>query len=709
MLRSCVCRYDDFLSPWYREWAIKLGLSLITPEAEKAGVLVHRKHWEYCAVAQALHERALLEPGRTGCGFAVGREPLPAAFAARGAQILATDQSPGGSAESWAATGQHVASLDGVYVPGLISRPDFDARVRFKPVDMRNLELPWAESFDFIWSCCSLEHLGSLEAGWQFVLKSLELVKPGGFAVHTTEFNVASNKETLENGESVIYRRKDIEDLDLRLRAMASGLCDFDFFCGDDLRDVEFDYPPYYENGRSHIKLLIQGHVATSCLLIIRKGSKGKGVTVWDSLGLGNDAVNPSEQSDIEQLADAAIRSAPVSGLPQSQPLEPDGCAFVSAVGDRRDDSRTMASQASAPPDIGPAEPRRVERASRVAFIRDIRRHFAARAPLPPPPVAPASTAPAAAPRAVEPSLTDLRMYPGYRQEDLAVFDAFDNAEPRPAPGFVTDFIGSRSRISSLWDGVEHLDGLVLPRPIPADHHSETVEWLGVLRSVLAAKGRLVAMELGAGMAPWLVVAATAARLRGITDIQLVGVEADPGRFALMAGHLRDNGLDPGQHRLFQAAVGVVAGAAKWPRLADPRNAAGARPVRHGRDPGEALDADDVRYLGPAAADLIDVNILAFDDLLRLHPQWDLVHIDVQGGECDLCRSALRILTERVRYLVVGTHSRKLDGDLIEIMFAGGWVLEHEKPARMVFNPGHAVLENMTTHDGTQVWRNPAL
>jgi FkbM family methyltransferase len=308
-----------------------------------------------------------------------------------------------------------------------------------------------------------------------------------------------------------------------------------------------------------------------------------------------------------------------------------------------------------------------------------------------------------------EPDLDDLRMYPGYRREDLAVFDAFGTAHVRPSAGFVTDFIGSRARIAALWDGVEALDGVVLPRPIPADFHSEAIEWLGVLKSVLAAPGRLVAMELGAGMAPWLVVAATAARLRGIADITLVGVEADPGRFALMESHLRDNGLDPAAHALFQAAVGVSAGTAKWPRLTNPRNDAGARPVRHAGADGAVLDAGDVRYLGAAATDLIDVNIMAFDDLLRLHPQWDLVHIDVQGGECDLCRSALPLLTERVRYLVVGTHSRKLDGDLIEIMVAGGWNLEHEKPARMVFNPGHAVLENMTTHDGTQVWRNPAV
>ena len=42
-------------------------------------------------------------------------------------------------------------------------------------------------SFDFIWSSCSFEHLGSLGEGERFVLEALRFLKPGGVAVHTTE------------------------------------------------------------------------------------------------------------------------------------------------------------------------------------------------------------------------------------------------------------------------------------------------------------------------------------------------------------------------------------------------------------------------------------------------------------------------------------------------------------------------------------------
>jgi hypothetical protein len=83
--------------------------------------------------------------------------------------------------------------------------------------------------------------------------------------------------------------------------------------------------------------------------------------------------------------------------------------------------------------------------------------------------------------------------------------------------------------------------------------------------------------------------------------------------------------------------------------------------------------------------------------------------MDVQGTEVDLCRCCADLLSERVRYLVVGTHSRKLDGDLLEIMLNESWILENEKPCQFVFKADARTLETMTTLDGTQVWRNPRL
>jgi hypothetical protein len=105
---------------------------------------------------------------------------------------------------------------------------------------------------------------------------------------------------------------------------------------------------------------------------------------------------------------------------------------------------------------------------------------------------------------------------------------------------------------------------------------------------------------------------------------------------------------------------------------------------------------------------MIDVDVIPISSLLARRPVWDLIHIDVQGTEHELCAGCIKDLSERARYLVIGTHSRKLDGDLMELFIEAGWNLEHEKPARMRPAPG-AALSRLTTSDGTQVWRNPRL
>ena len=44
-----------------------------------------------------------------------------------------------------------------------------------------------------------------------FVINSMRVLKPGGVAVHTTEFNLSSNDDTIEARDLCVYRRRDIE------------------------------------------------------------------------------------------------------------------------------------------------------------------------------------------------------------------------------------------------------------------------------------------------------------------------------------------------------------------------------------------------------------------------------------------------------------------------------------------------------------------
>lgn len=266
VVTSSICQYDHFYSEWYARWVPHVGgpvgVHIDQPHS-------YRKLWEWAAILDGIHSRGKMVEGAKGLGFAVGQEPLSSVIAARGPTILASDY-PGES--HWMESDEHAASLEPLFWPGEISRELFDQRVSFRPVDMADLSsLPTGE-FDFLWSSCAFEHIGTLEDGLSFVINAMKLLKPGGIAFHTTEINLGSNDETIAGGGNCIYRKRDIEELDRRLRLNRCGLEAFDWNPGHHPYDLDFDHPPYFQNGKAHIKLEMEGHVTTSCLLIAHKG-----------------------------------------------------------------------------------------------------------------------------------------------------------------------------------------------------------------------------------------------------------------------------------------------------------------------------------------------------------------------------------------------------------------------------------------------------
>lgn len=271
-LTGGVCRQDAIESPWLRHWCARLGM---VP-------LYHRKIWEECFVAQALWEAGMLARGRRGLGFAVGREYLPAFAAAQGMEVLATDLRPEDTrARHWHESGQHAEGADHLFLPHLIDRAAFAERVAFRAVDMARIppELA-AGGFDCLWSVCAFEHLGSLEAGLDFVLRAMGCLRPGGIAVHTTEFNTAPDGPTPSRGPTVLYQRRHIEALGARLAAAGHTLLPVDFDGGSGVLDRFVDLPPYAAaDGRlavedaPHLRLSYRGYVATSLGLIIRAGT----------------------------------------------------------------------------------------------------------------------------------------------------------------------------------------------------------------------------------------------------------------------------------------------------------------------------------------------------------------------------------------------------------------------------------------------------
>ncbi|NJM51430.1 MAG: class I SAM-dependent methyltransferase [Sphingomonadales bacterium] len=230
---------------------------------------VHRKQWEFVYILQALARYGMLAPGLKGLGFGVGGEPLASVFAARGVSVLATELEPSRAAEEgWIETSQHAASKQELNSRGLCSQELFDKKVDFRFMDMNFIDDDLNDQFDFCWSACALEHLGSIKNGLDFIVNSLDTLKPGGIAVHTTELNCSSDVETIESGPTVLFRQSDFIALAQRLTADGYELM-MNFNLGQQLLDNYVDVPPYTQH--KHLKLMFDNWITTSFGLIIRK------------------------------------------------------------------------------------------------------------------------------------------------------------------------------------------------------------------------------------------------------------------------------------------------------------------------------------------------------------------------------------------------------------------------------------------------------
>ena len=258
---SELCKAKDYYTDWYKRWCSEIGE---TPR-------FHRKQWEFAYIMQALWERGCIAEGKNGLVFAVGTEPLPSVFAKYGCSIMATDLHPAkGQALGWTHGNQLCFGVEDLNTRKLCPANVFEEKVRYMPVDMNQIPQDLS-GFDFNWSSCSFEHLGSIKKGFAFLKNQMKTLKPGGWAVHTTEFNIASNDRTVDNNDStVIFRMKDIEAIANELRKDGHFVEELDYSLGGLPEDFYIDLFPYKQD--IHLRLQMDGFVVSSIGLIIKKG-----------------------------------------------------------------------------------------------------------------------------------------------------------------------------------------------------------------------------------------------------------------------------------------------------------------------------------------------------------------------------------------------------------------------------------------------------
>jgi hypothetical protein len=231
-------------------------------------VICHRKLWEWAFIYHHLRTAGALSSGNRGLGFGVGQEQLPSLFASLGIHVTATDATF--DEAGWRENNQYLSNREQLFYSDIVDRALFDERVSYQAIDMNAIPENLKE-FDFCWSSCSLEHLGTLQNGIDFVTNSIEkTLKIGGVACHTTELNLTSDEETIESGTVVIYRKKDLEQLCQTLEDRGHTIKPLRIEPGDLVADYLVDVPPYRKD--PHLKLQVGQYVTTSVGIVCRRG-----------------------------------------------------------------------------------------------------------------------------------------------------------------------------------------------------------------------------------------------------------------------------------------------------------------------------------------------------------------------------------------------------------------------------------------------------
>jgi hypothetical protein len=143
------------------------------------------------------------------------------------------------------------------------------------------------QGYDFTWSTCSFEHCGTLELWLRFLERQMECLKPGGIAVHTTEYDHTGSCQ-IDNWPTVLYTQADIRELRNQLATNGMELLAPSFQQSGYFIDGYIDIPPYplsadfdhaffqadgspSDSSIPQLNLSIDGFKATSYALIVRR------------------------------------------------------------------------------------------------------------------------------------------------------------------------------------------------------------------------------------------------------------------------------------------------------------------------------------------------------------------------------------------------------------------------------------------------------
>ena len=268
-------------------------------------------------------------------------------------------------------------------------------------------------------------------------------------------------------------------------------------------------------------------------------------------------------------------------------------------------------------------------------------------------------------------------------------FQRFSRWEGEVPEGFVVNFLGVMTRVS-FWPPYA-----AISERYPKGRHVKTeyppfdeeyFEWIDLLEAITEAEGQFTMLELGGGWGRWVANAAAALRQLGSSARSLIGVEAEPTHFQMMAQHLADNSVDPRCIRLIQAAVAGTDGEV-------------------GFHVGETQWGNPANWYGQSIGGATKVKAVSLSTLLKPIGKVDLIDIDVQGAELEVLNKGSEELADKVKRIHVATHDHEIEKGLFLTFGRLGWNCIRYFPSRTTIETKWGTI---AFQDGVQTWTNPA-
>ena len=157
----------------------------------------------------------------------------------------------------------------------------------------------------------------------------------------------------------------------------------------------------------------------------------------------------------------------------------------------------------------------------------------------------------------------------------------------------------------------------------------------------------------------------------------------------------QDNGIDPRDHHLHEAALVPSGQVVRLAGIDDPL-----------REYGHYVSAGLKNWLrtrrgGHAVREVKGVSLRV---LLLAHPKIDLIDVDIQGMEDNVIRSVPPEDLDRVRILHIGTHSRAVEACLQRTLRRLGWRNAFSFPC---YSESHTPFGEVRFEDGVETWAHP--